>query len=276
MKLNKTLEHKLESLISFLKNKKVIVAFSGGVDISLLAFLSKKYGKEALLVTERSVLYLDDEINEAAEFAKKYQIPHIIMDLDPLDDYDFTKNPVNRCYICKKGLYSGIIKIKEEKKFDIILDGSNLDDLSDFRPGMQALKELNISTPYIDFKINKEEIRQLSKYHELEVHSKPSMACFASRIPYNQIINEEKLIMVREAEIFLRSTFKLKQLRVRLHDGNLARIELLKEEFPKIINEQTLKLINNKFRELGFSYITIDIEGFRSGSMNEILSLNDN
>jgi len=276
MKLNKTLEHKLENLILFLKNKKVIVAFSGGVDSSLLAFLSKKYGKEALLVTERSVLYLDDEINEAAEFAKKYQIPHIIMDLDPLDDYDFTKNPVNRCYICKKGLYSGIIKIKEEKNFDIILDGSNLDDLSDFRPGMQALKELNISTPYIDFKINKEEIRQLSKYHELEVHSKPSMACFASRIPYNQIINEEKLNMVREAEIFLRSTFKLKQLRVRLHDGNLARIELLKEDFQKIINQQSLKQINNKFKELGFSYITIDIEGFRSGSMNEILSLNDN
>ena len=276
MKLNKTLEHKLENLISFLKNKKVIVAFSGGVDSSLLAFLSKKYGKEALLVTERSVLYLDDEINEAAEFAKKYQIPHIIMDLDPLDDYDFTKNPVNRCYICKKGLYSGIIKIKEEKNFDIILDGSNLDDLSDFRPGMQALKELNISNPYIDLKINKEEIRQLSKYLELEVHSKPSMACFASRIPYNQIINEEKLIMVREAEIFLKNTFNLKQLRVRLHEGNLARIELLKEEFPKLINEQTLKLINNKFRELGFCYITIDIEGFRSGSMNEILSLNDN
>lgn len=276
MKLNKTLEHKLENLISFLKNKKVIVAFSGGVDSSLLAFLSKKYGKEALLVTERSVLYLDDEINEAAEFAKKYQIPHIIMDLDPLDDYDFTKNPVNRCYICKKGLYSGIIKIKEEKNFDIILDGSNLDDLSDYRPGMQALKELNISTPYIDFKINKEEIRQVSKYYELEVHSKPSMACFASRIPYNQIINEEKLIMVREAEIFLKNTFNLKQLRVRLHDGNLARIEILEEDFPMIMNQQSLKQINNKFKEIGFCYITIDTEGFRSGSMNEILSLNDN
>lgn len=275
MKLNKTLEHKLESLISFLKNKKVIVAFSGGVDSSLLAFLSKKYGKEALLVTERSVLYLDDEINEAAEFAKKYQIPHIIMDLDPLDDYDFTKNPVNRCYICKKGLYSGIIKIKEEKNFDIILDGSNLDDLSDYRPGMQALKELNISTPYIDFKINKEEIRQVSKYYELEVHSKPSMACFASRIPYNQIINEEKLIMVREAEIFLKNTFNLKQLRVRLHDGNLARIEILEEDFPMIMNQQSLKQINNKFKEIGYCYITIDTEGFRSGSMNESLSLND-
>lgn len=276
MKLNKTLEHKLKNLISFLKNKKVIVAFSGGVDSSLIAFLSKEYAKEALLVTERSVLYLDDEINEAAEFAKKYQIPHIIMDLDPLDDYDFTKNPVNRCYICKKGLYSGIIKIKEEKDFDIILDGSNLDDLSDYRPGMQALKELNISTPYIDFKINKEEIRLVSKYYELEVHSKPSMACFASRIPYNQIINEEKIIMVREAEIFLKNTFNLKQLRVRLHDGNLARIEILEEDFPMIMNQQSLKQINNKFKEIGFCYITIDTEGFRSGSMNEILTLNDN
>ena len=276
MKLNKTLEHKLENLISFIKNKKVIVAFSGGVDSSLLAFLSKKHGRETLLVTEHSILYLDDEIDEAAQFAKKYQIPHIIIDFDPLTDNDFTKNPVNRCYTCKKGLYSGIIKIKEEQNFDIILDGSNLDDLSDYRPGMQALKELNISTPYIDFKINKEEIREISKYLNLEVHSKPSMACFASRIPYNQIINEKKLIMVREAERFLRNTFSLKQLRVRLHNGNLARIELQKEDFPKIINKQPLKLINNKFKELGFCYITIDTEGFRSGSMNEILSLDDN
>jgi len=268
MKLNKNLEQKLNGLISFLKDKKIIVAFSGGVDSSLLAFLSKKYGKEVLLVTERSILYLDDDIDEAAQFAKIYQIPHIIIEFDPLDDKNFKKNPINRCYICKKGLYSEIIKIKEEKNFDIILDGSNLDDLSDYRPGMQALKELNISTPYLDFKINKEEIRGILKYFQLEIYSKPSMACFASRIPYNQLINEKKLIMIREAERFLKKTFNLAQLRVRFHNGGLARIELLQEDLLKIVNKKSLKIISDKLKEIGFYYVTIDIEGFRSGSMN--------
>ena len=271
MKLKKNLEQKLNGLISFLKDKKIIVAFSGGVDSSLLAFLSKKYGKEVLLVTERSILYLDEDIDEAAQFAKIYQIPHIIIEFDPLNDKNFKKNPINRCYICKKGLYSEIIKIKEEKNFDIILDGSNLDDLSDFRPGMQALKELNIFTPYIESNISKAEIRSIAKYFKLKVHSKPSMACFASRIPYNQLIDERKLIMVREAEKFLKNTFNLVQLRVRIHNGDLARIELLKKDIPKILNEQSLEIITEKFKELGFHYITIDIEGFRSGSMNILI-----
>ena len=157
---------------------------------------------------------------------------------------------------------------QEEKNFDIILDGSNFDDLSDYRPGMQALKELNISTPYLNFKINKEEIREILKYFQLEIYSKPSMACFASRIPYNQLIDEKKLTMVREAERFLKRTFKLTQLRVRLHNGDLARIELLKEDLLKIVKEKSLKIISDKLKELGFYYVTIDIEGFRSGSMN--------
>jgi uncharacterized protein len=268
MKLNKDLEQKLNQLIAFLKYKKIIVAFSGGVDSSLLAFLSKKYGKDVLLVTERSLLYLDEDIDEAAQFAKKYQIPHIIIEFEPLNDNEFKKNPVNRCYICKKGLYSEIIKIKEERNFDTILDGSNLDDLSDYRPGMQALMELNISTPYLDFKINKDEIRKILKYYQLEIYSKPSMACFASRIPYNQLINEKKLMMIKEAERFLKKTFNLAQLRVRLHNGELARIELLKGDILKIVNEKSLKLISDKLKEIGFYYVTIDIEGFRSGSMN--------
>ena len=155
MEISKNLRTKLENLTSFLRNKKVVVAFSGGVDSSLLAFLSNKYAEEALLVTEKSILYPDEEIQLTSEFAKKYDIKHLIIERNPLKDENFRVNPKNRCYICKTGLYEDIIKIKDEQNFDIILDGSNLDDLSDYRPGMQALKELKITTPYIDFKITK-------------------------------------------------------------------------------------------------------------------------
>ena len=273
MYLTKNLNDKLENLASFLKSKKVIVAFSGGVDSSLLAYLSNKYAKEALLVTEKSILYPDEEIQLTSNFAKKYAIAHLIIERDPLEDEEFRCNPKNRCYICKTGLYKDILKIKEERIFDIILDGSNLDDLDDYRPGMQALKELNIATPYINFKINKQEIREISKFFNLDVQSKPSMACFSSRIPYDQDIIEEKLYMIREAERFLSNTYNLRQLRVRLHLGKLARIELMPEDIMKIMTIENIVKIKEKFKKLGFCYITVDLEGFRSGSLNEVLPL---
>ncbi|MFX0030390.1 MAG: ATP-dependent sacrificial sulfur transferase LarE, partial [Candidatus Hermodarchaeota archaeon] len=237
------------------------------------AFLSKKYAKDTLLITERSILYPEEEIEEAAHFAKKYSINHMIIERNPLLNEEFQCNPSNRCYICKLGLYKDIIQIRDAKNFELVLDGSNMDDLSDYRPGMQALDELNISKPYIDYNINKKEIREISRYYNLEVQSKPSMACFSSRIPYGQKINQEKLIMIREGEKYLKNTFNLKQLRVRLHEPNLARIELLPEDLTNILTNNNLNLIRKRFKELGFTYITIDIEGFRSGSMNEVLDL---
>ena len=267
------LRKKLDDLKAFFQEKKVIVAFSGGVDSSLLAFLSKKYAKETLLITEKSILYPDYEIEEAKQFAIEHNIKHKIIERDPLKDQDFQCNPSNRCYLCKTGLYNDILQIKNSLGFDIVLDGSNMDDLSDYRPGMQALKELKISTPYIEFKIEKNEIRELSKFFNLKVQSKPSMACFSSRIPYGQIINEKKLVMIRESEKFLKDTFNLKQLRVRLHENSLARIEILPQDMPYILTPPNLELIRNKLKELGFTYITVDIEGFRSGSMNEVLDL---
>ncbi|MFX1499514.1 MAG: ATP-dependent sacrificial sulfur transferase LarE [Promethearchaeota archaeon] len=268
MELSKNTNIKLKELISFLNGKKVIVAFSGGVDSSLLAFLSKKYAKETLLITEKSILYPEEEIRLTSQCAEKYDINHMIIERDPLKDKEFQCNPSNRCYICKTGLYSDIIEIKDSKKFELILDGSNLDDLLDFRPGMQALKELRIFTPYIDFNINKNEIREISKFYDLDVQSKPSMACFSSRIPYGQIINEKKLYMIKESEKFLKKKFDLTQLRVRLHEETLARIEFLPEDLSKILTIENLELIKSKLKELGFDYITIDLEGFRSGSMN--------
>jgi len=273
MELPNSLEKKLNSVISFLEGKKVIVAFSGGVDSSLLAFLSKKYAEDTLLITERSILYPEEEINEASQFAKKYSINHIIIDRDPLKDKDFKCNPINRCYICKTGLYNTINEIKISKTFDVILDGSNIDDLSDYRPGMQALKKLHIFTPYIEFNINKNEIRKISNFYNLDVQGKPSMACFSSRIPYGQTIDEKKLNMIKEAEKFLKNIFKLKQLRVRLHEENLGRIEFLQEDLPKVLNEENMKIIREELKKLGFVYVTVDLGGFRSGSMNEVLNL---
>lgn len=273
MELSENLKTKLNNLIIFLKGKNVIVAFSGGVDSSLLAFLSKKHAKNTLLITEKTILYPEEEIEEASQFARKHGITHMFIERDPLKNEDFKCNPLNRCYICKTGLYHEILKIKNSNNYDIILDGSNADDLSDYRPGMQALKELKIATPYIDYNINKREIRDISKFYKLDVQSKPTMACFSSRIPYGQVINEKKLTMIRETEKYLKNKFNLGQLRVRLHEENLARIEFLPEDLPNILTENNLKLIKTKLKELGFTYITIDIEGFRSGSMNEVLEL---
>ena len=272
IELSEKLKKKLESIIAILQDQKVIVAFSGGVDSSLLAYLSKKKAKETLLITMKSVLYSEEEAKEAINFALKFNIPHLFLETEPLSNEEFIKNKTNRCYTCKKDIFAKILKVKEERAYNLVIEGSNMTDLGDYRPGLDALKELNITSPYIKTEIDKDEIRVLSKYFQLESGSKPSGACFASRIPYNQIITETKLKMIENAEKFLKKSLNLSQLRVRYHEERIARIEVLKEDLEKIINDKVKEKIINKFKEIGFCYVTVDLEGFRSGSLNEVLS----
>jgi len=266
IELSEKLKKKLDGLIALLKAQKVIVAFSGGIDSSLLAYLSKKNAEETLLITMKSLLYSEEETEEARNFALNYNIPHLFLETEPLSNEEFSQNKINRCYTCKKDIFAKILKVKEERGYNLVIEGSNITDLGDYRPGLDALKELNILSPYIKAD------RLVSKYFQLETESKPSGACFASRIPYNQVITESKLKMIENAEKFLKDSFNLTQLRVRYHDEKIARIEVLKKDLEKIINDKSIDKIIDKFKEIGFCYITIDLEGFRSGSLNEILS----
>ena len=272
IELSEKLKKKLENIIAILQDQKVIVAFSGGVDSSLLAYLSKKKAKETLLITMKSLLYSEEEAKEAINFALKFNIPHLFLETEPLSNEEFIKNKTNRCYTCKKDIFAKILKVKEERAYNLVIEGSNMTDLGDYRPGLDALKELNITSPYIKTEIDKDEIRVLSKYFQLESGSKPSGACFASRIPYNQIITETKLKMIENAEKFLKKSLNLSQLRVRYHEERIARIEVLKEDLEKIISDKVKEKIIKKFKEIGFCYVTVDLEGFRSGSLNEVLS----
>ncbi len=271
MSLNENIKNKLNALITFLEEHKVILAFSGGVDSSLLAYLAKKYSKDMIAITVESILNPGDDVSEAKKFAELFKIPQIVLRKEALKNEKFIQNPKNRCYICKKDIFTSILKIRDEKGFDIIIDGSNVDDLGDYRPGIQALNELNIISPYIKYDVNKQEIRAISNYFNLPTHNKPSGACLASRIPYEEEITEKKLLMIKQGEQFLRERFNLEQVRVRLHKGYLARIELIPQDIINIINKANLNIINQKFKSLGFCYITIDLQGFRSGSLNEVI-----
>ncbi|MBD3215675.1 MAG: ATP-dependent sacrificial sulfur transferase LarE [Candidatus Lokiarchaeota archaeon] len=273
MEISNSLREKLTNLTKFLTDKKVIVAFSGGVDSSLLAFLSNKHAIKTLLVIGSSTLFSDKEIREASEFAERYDIPYLIIEVDPLEDELFSENPPNRCYYCKKLLYSEILNIKDQNNYDMVIDGTNISELEGHRPGYRALQELDISVPYVNFNLGKEDIRTLSKYFGLSLHAKPANACFATRIEYGLSITNELMGRIKSAENFLRDRFNLIQLRVRHHHGNLARIEVLKDELLNICNQETFSIIEDKFKELGFTYVTIDLGGFKSGSMDRNLDI---
>lgn len=254
----------------FIDKERVIIAFSGGVDSSVLAkaaFLA--LGQNAAAVTAKSSTLSQHELEEAKKTAEEIGIRHVIINEDELDDARFRKNPSNRCYYCRSNLINALKKIAEKEGIRYIVDGANKDDESDFRPGLKALKENGARSPLIELSFGKKEVRKIATYLSLSVKDKPSMACLASRIPYGEEITREKLRMVEKAEKVLKE-LGFTQARVR-HHGKVARIEISPGEFSKALENR--EKIVGAFKKIGYLYVTLDLQGYRQGSMNEALPL---
>jgi len=265
-----TLKQKLAGLKKIILNyNSVLIAFSGGVDSAfLLKVASGLLRKDKVLaVTASSPTYPQEELLFSKTIAQKLGVRHKIIKTDELKDERFVSNPVNRCYFCKIGLFRRLKNIAAKSKLNFVLDATNASDKLDFRPGDKARQELKIRSPLLEAGFTKDDIRKLSKELGLNTWNKPSLACLASRVPYGARISLESLERINRAESYLRK-IGFKQVRLRHYNG-LCRIEVLKKDIPRLINRG--EQIVDKLRKLGYNYITVDLEGYRTGSMNPAL-----
>jgi uncharacterized protein len=270
--MNSELETKTKKLKEIFRAMgKVVVAFSGGVDSTLLLKVAKDTlgDKNVLAVTALSPLYPERELAGVKKLVETLGVKHRSIQKNELEIPGFSKNPPNRCYYCKKKLFGELLDLAKEEGIRFVVEGSTLDDDKDHRPGKMAIQELGVRSPLREAMFTKIEIRELSKRVELDTWDKPSFACLASRFPYGEEITEKGLRMVDEAEDFIFG-LGFKQVRVR-HYGNLARIEILKEEMARLMNGSLREKVVSHLKEIGYHYVTLDLQGFRSGSMNEVL-----
>jgi len=267
------LRQKYERLLGILKElESVIVAFSGGVDSTFLAKAAKDaLGDKALLVTADSETYPASELEEARRLARHLGMRHLVIETRELDNPEYARNAPNRCFFCKEELFTKLEPLAAREGMLRLVYGANMDDLGDHRPGMEAAKRMGVRSPLIDAELWKTEIRELSQEFGLPTWDKPSFACLSSRFQYGDAITAEKLRQVDAAEAFVRS-LGFKQFRVRHHD-RLARLEIAREEMGRLWEDGLRDAIVARFRELGYLHVTVDLQGFRSGSANDALKL---
>ena len=248
----------------------MMVAFSGGVDSTFLLKMGQDVlGEKVVAATAQSPTYPKSEYEQARNLAKKLGVKHIIFSTDELNNPDFAVNPPQRCYYCKRELFTKLRELTRKEGLAYVVDGSNLDDRNDFRPGRQAKAEMAIRSPLEEARLTKSEIRQVSRQMELPTWDKPARACLASRFPYGEKITTQKTRVIERAEAYLMG-LGLKQIRVRYH-GPVARIEVGPEDMSIFNDAKFRKKVTRQIKELGFTYVTLDLEGYRTGSMNEVL-----
>ena len=268
MGLCSSTKKKLDELQNFFKDKeKVLVAFSGGVDSSVVTALAN-IQSDTIAVTVNSIIFPPWELDNSKKIAEEIGVKHIIMHTNKLGRSVAENNP-KRCYYCKKELIA-IFKKVAQKEARIIVDGTNADDLKSYRPGALALKEGDLYSPLAIVGLKKREVREIAIHLGLSNADKPSMACLASRFPYGQKLTHEGIERVAKAEKYIMDLLKVRQIRVRNH-GNIARIELGSKERKLLYNEDLMDKIVKELKYLGFNYVTMDLQGYRSGSMDEVL-----
>ena len=271
-KISDELQVKLDSLENYLKSLgSLAVGFSGGVDSSFLLAVAKGVlGDRVIAVTGADASVPEREVKEATTFCKERGIRHIICRVDPLKEEGYRHNSPDRCYFCKHGIFTEVKKIAEENGIEFMAEGSNMDDIGDYRPGLRAAAELSVKSPLREAGLYKSDIRLISKAMGLPTWSKPAYACLASRFVYGEEITEEKLHMIDKAEQFLIEHGFFEE-RVRMH-GKMARIEVPPKDISRLAEDEIREKVYNEFKKLGFMFVTLDMKGYTLGSMNATLN----